>query len=78
MLVWDCEIHSRTSGRKVFEIHRLSVLLFLKKEKLSFTFWTIIQNVLLQMPSSTLDTEIVIDRPPEIVKAVFMDWPLYP
>jgi hypothetical protein len=30
------------------------------------------------MPSSTLDTEIVIDRPPEIVKAVFMDWPRYP
>jgi hypothetical protein len=30
------------------------------------------------MPSSTLDTEIVIDRPPEIIKAVFMDWPLYP
>ena len=22
--------------------------------------------------------EIVIDRPPEIVKAVFMDWPRYP
>jgi hypothetical protein len=30
------------------------------------------------MPSSTLDTEIVIERPPEIVKAVFMDWSRYP
>jgi hypothetical protein len=30
------------------------------------------------MPSSTLETEIVIDRPPELVKAVFMDWPRYP
>jgi hypothetical protein len=30
------------------------------------------------MPSSALETEIVIDRPPEIVKAVFMDWPGYP
>ena len=27
------------------------------------------------MLSSTLDTEIFIDTPPEIVKAVFMDWP---
>ena len=30
------------------------------------------------MPSSTLDSEIVIERPPEIVKAVFMDWSRYP
>jgi hypothetical protein len=30
------------------------------------------------MLSSTLDTEIIIDRPPKTVKAVFMDWPRFP
>ena len=41
-------------------------------------FFLLVKQLLLQMPSSTLDTEIIIDRPPEIVKAVFMDWPRYP
>ncbi|KAI8897726.1 hypothetical protein BC833DRAFT_526733 [Globomyces pollinis-pini] len=30
------------------------------------------------MPSNTLETEIVIDCPPELVKSIFMDWSKYP
>jgi hypothetical protein len=55
-----------TIGRKVFEIHLKNLV----------KLWTTISTS--KYPSSsTLETEIVIDRPPENIKAVFMDWPRY-
>ena len=55
--------------------------LFLRRKNKFFSVFSACETTerrLLQMPSSTLDTEIVIERPPEIVKAVFMDWSRYP
>ena len=62
--------------RTVAVVGWMPFLLFYEEKKTEISVFSAFETtyrLLLQMPSLTFDTEIVIDRLPELVKAVFID-----